>query len=234
MKLGYKIILGAFLLSLLSYPSILVFNKYSQFKKLQTEESQALLKTFKTRPENFYTNINYESLVKSFAEKDIKTIDIDLNAKDEPLKVPVTETTLAALDVSQTTAGSITGESSVITEASVTTETQTPVALPKETKKAIETKPKETEKKVVIAGTPVQEKKVDELQYYIQLGVFKSQDNANKLLHKVGSGFVVVTSSVNDKQYIVRSNPGNKEDIEILSDRVAKKDSSITPIIRVW
>lgn len=219
MKIGYKIIIGSFSLGLLYYPTHKVLNKYSQFKDLQITETNSLLKTFKVRPDNFYTNGAYELAVKSFADKNIKNIQLDLSIPDEPLKVSLSETTASAIDSAVTTSNSIVLEVKPIV---------------KEETSANEVKPKEPEKKVVIEGTPVQDKKVEDLQYYIQLGVFKSLDNANNLLKKVGSGFVIVKSRVNSEQYIVRSNPGSKEEIEILSNKAKKKESSITPIIRIW
>ncbi len=74
--------------------------------------------------------------------------------------------------------------------------------------------------------------KVEEFQYFVQLGVFSSVENANILVKQAGAGFIVVKSSVNDKQYVVRSKPGKKSDMEALSAKV--KNLGLTPIVRVW
>lgn len=243
MKIGYKIIIVSLSLGALVYPSKMAYSRYEAFTTLRATETNALLKSFKTRPDSFYTNSAYELGVKSYMEKNIQNIKIDLNAPDVPLKVPVVETTESAISVTESsiTSAGLDAEKAVVTEEVLKESlNETPKEKPivKETpKKTVETKlpeKKEPEKKVVIAGTPVQDKKVDNLQYYAQLGVFKSLENANNLIQKVGGGFVVVKSTVNDKQYIVRSNPGSREDIEALSERVKRKESSLTPIIRVW
>lgn len=246
MKIGYKIIIGAIALGALTYPYLITYDKYKNFRSLQDKETVSLLKTFKLRPETFFTNPSYELGVKSFIDKNIKNVQIDLNAPDVPLKVANVETTESAI---------------VSTESSVNNEGNMDLVKEKETqsiineslkdvkkektpqkeetkkeniKKEEPTKEKETEKKVVIAGTPVQDKKIDDLQYYIQLGVFNSIENANNLLKKVGGSFVIVKSAVNPKQFIVRSNPGTKEDINTLVESVKRKEASLTPIVRVW
>lgn len=239
MKIGYKIIIVTFSLGALIYPSKVTYERYKTFTDLRQSETSALLKSFTTRPDNFFTNSAYELKVKSYLEKNIKNIQIDLNAPDIPLKVTPVATTETALET--TTSNSIEAEKTVVTE-DILNETLKESSKEKTETKEVNKKPiepkvlekKEPEKKVVVAGTPVQDKKVDNLQYYAQLGVFKSLENANNLIHKVGAGFVVVKSSVNANQYVVRSNPGTREEIESLSEKVKRKDSALTPIIRVW
>lgn len=245
MKIGYKIIIGAISLGALTYPYLITYDKYKNFRSLQDKETVSLLKTFRLRPDTFYTNPSYELGVKSYIDKNIKNIQVDLNAPDVPLKVSGDQTTETGIAVTETAVSndSFDNTKEKETQAILTQslqEVKKDKALPKdvvkkETPKKEETsKEKESEKKVVIAGTPIQDKKVDDLQYYIQLGVFNSVENANNLLKKVGGSFVIVKSAVNSKQYIVRSNPGNKEDINTLVDSVKRKDSSLTPIVRVW
>jgi len=241
-KIGYKIIIVTFSLGALIYPSKVTYERYKTFTDLRQSETSALLKSFTTRPDNFFTNSAYELKVKSYLEKNIKNIQIDLNAPDVPLKVTPVTTTETALETTETTTpNSIEAEKTVVTE-DILKETLKESSKEKTETKEVNKKPiepkvpekKEPEKKVVVAGTPVQDKKVDNLQYYAQLGVFKSLENANNLIHKVGAGFVVVKSSVNANQYVVRSNPSTREEIESLSEKVKRKDSALTPIIRVW
>lgn len=214
-------------LGLLYYPGNLLLKKYSKFKELQTSETNSLLKNFRVRPDTFFTNNAYELTVKSFAEKDIKNIQLDLNAPEVTLLAPITPSS----DSSESTS---TTNSAIAETLSTEQPTATAVTTAKEEMKIVEVKTKEPEKKVIIQATPIQDKKVDNLKYYIQLGVFKSLDNANNLLKSVGPGFLIVKSTVNSDQYIVRSNPGSREDIEKLVEIAKKKESSITPIIRIW
>ncbi len=236
MKIGYKIILGSLLLGASFNPGNKVLNRYKEFKKNQMEETTKLLGSFKTRPDNFFTNSSYEAQVKSYMEKNIKNIELDLTAPDEPLKVEQSTTTVA-FDL-ESTGSSISSSPSSISETVSTpaVKTETNIAKKVNTTKVVAKEPekKEPEKKIVIEGTKVQDKKVDDLEYYIQLGVFNSQENATNLLKKVGGSFVLVKSPVNDNQYIVRSNPGTKEEMEKLKQNVKQKDSSINPMIRVW
>ena len=71
MKIGYKIIIVTLSLGALVYPSNIAYERYKAFKDLRTKETNALLQTFKTRPENFFTNSAYELNVKSYMEKNI-------------------------------------------------------------------------------------------------------------------------------------------------------------------
>lgn len=234
MKIGYKIILGSLLLGASFNPGNKVFNRYKEFKRNQMEETTKLLGSFKTRPDNFFTNSSYEAHVKSYMEKNIKNIELDLTAPDEPLKVE--QSTAVAFDLESTGSSISSSPSSIIETVNTTTKAETNTAKKEETTKVVTKEPvkKEPEKKIVIEGTKVQDKKVDDLEYYIQLGVFNSQENATNLLKKVGGSFVLVKSPVNDNQYIVRSNPGTKEEMEKLKQSVKQKDSSINPMIRVW
>lgn len=236
MKIGYKIILGSLLLGASFNPSNKVFNRYKEFKRNQMEETTKLLGSFKTRPDNFFTNSSYEAQVKSYMEKNIQNIELDLTAPDEPLKVE--QSTSVAFDL-ESTGSSINSSPTGINEptnTAPTVKTETNIAKKVDTAKVVAKEPekKEPEKKIVIEGTKVQDKKVDDLEYYVQLGVFNSQENATNLLKKVGGSFVLVKSPVNDNQYIVRSNPGTKEEMEKLKQSVKQKDSSINPMIRVW
>lgn len=235
MKIGYKIILGSLLLGVSFSPSNKILNRYKEFKRNQMEETTKLLESFKTRPDNFFTNSAYEAQVKSYMEKNIQNIELDLTAPDEPLKVE--QSTSVAFEL-ESTGSSISSSPSSISEtvSTPTVKTETNIAKKEDTKKVVAKEPekKEPEKKIVIEGTKVQDKKVDDLEYYVQLGVFNSQENATNLLKKVGGSFLLVKSPVNENQYIVRSNPGTKEEMEKLKQTVKQKDSSISPMIRVW
>lgn len=235
MKIGYKIILGSILLGASFTPSKAIVNRYKDFKRNQVEETTKLLGSFRTRPENFYANSSYEAQVKTFIEKNIQNVELDLTAPDEPLKVE--QITVSALSLEITGSAISTSSSGVENNAPVAP-VKNEVNVPKKESNAKlvtkEPEKKEPEKKIVIEGTKVQEKKVDNLEYYIQLGVFNSQENATNLLKKVGGSFVLVKSPVNENQYIVRSNPGTKEEMEKLKQSVKQKDSSISPMIRVW
>jgi len=235
MKIGYKIILGSLLIGVSFSPSKNVINKYKEFKRNQMEETRKLLGSFKTRPNNFFTNSSYEAQVKSYMEKNIQNIELDLTAPDEPLKIE--QSTSVAFDLESTSSSINSSPSSIIEPVNTpTVKTETNITKKVDNSKIVDKQPekKEPEKKVVIEGTKVQDKKVDDFEYYVQLGVFNSQENANNLLKKVGGSFVLVKSSVNANQYIVRSNPGTKEEMEKLKQTVKQKDSSINPMIRVW
>ena len=231
MKIGYKIIIGSFLLSSVFYPGNMALDKYKEFKKNQTEETTKLLTSFKTRPEDFYNNPTYEAGIKSYKEKNIRNFEIDLTAPDEPLKVDQSTSSSMVIDsVDNTSNSSVDLAKETVKPKEVPQVQNTPT--PKPVAKEIEKK--EPEKKIIIEGTKVQDKKVDNLEYYVQLGVFNSLDNANNLLRKAGGNFLLVKSPVNENQYIVRSNPGTKEEMERLKKLVIERDSSITPMIRVW
>ena len=211
MKIGYKIIIGSALIFFVSKPAHSVLERYKVFKEQQKTETAELLHSFKTRPENFFKNPNYESTVKSFLEKNIKNIELDLNAKEEPLAVD-----------------------QAVTEPVVSTETA--IESQVVTKQVIKVDDENINKLAELEKKKAQElaakAKVEEFQYFVQLGVFSSVENANILVKQAGAGFIVVKSSVNDKQYVVRSKPGKKSDMEALSAKV--KNLGLTPIVRVW
>jgi len=210
-KIGYKIIIGSALIFFVSKPAHSVLERYKVFKEQQKTETAELLHSFKTRPENFFKNPNYESTVKSFLEKNIKNIELDLNAKEEPLAVD-----------------------QAVTEPVVSTETA--IESQVVTKQVIKVDDENINKLAELEKKKAQElaakAKVEEFQYFVQLGVFSSVENANILVKQAGAGFIVVKSSVNDKQYVVRSKPGKKSDMEALSAKV--KNLGLTPIVRVW
>lgn len=270
MKIGYKIIIGSALIFFVSKPAHLVLERYKVFKEKQKTETAELLHSFKTRPENFFKNPNYESTVKSFLEKNIKNIELDLNAKDESLKtVPVAVmSTETAIENEVTTKQSIkTDEENLKTlveaekvkseelekqkklEGLKEAEKQKELEKLKEIEKLKDIekakriakeqelqKQKELDKKKELEKKKAQElvskAKGEEFQYFVQLGVFSSVENANILVKQAGAGFIVVKSNVNDKQYVVRSKPGKKADMEALSAKV--KNLGLTPIVRVW
>lgn len=240
MKIGYKIIIGAIALTLISKPANLLLTKYSEFKTLQNKETKLLLENFKTRPADFFKNSAYETTVKSYGEKGIKNIELDLSAKDEPLKTPIVTTDSAIDSVSLPEQASDTSTATSVAVANVGINDAAPATKPEVTK--VEKKPevpkaepkKVTEKKVIIPEKNPNEKKVEKYDYYVQLGVFSSLDNANTLVKKAGPGFLVVKSTVNDKLYIVRSNPGDKESMDALSQSVKNKNLGLNPLVRVW
>lgn len=265
MKIGYKIIIGSALIFFVSKPAHSVLERYKVFKEQQKTETAELLHSFKTRPENFFKNPNYESTVKSFLEKNIKNIELDLNAKEEPLAVDqaVTEpvvSTETAIESQVVTKQAIKVDDENINKLAELEkqkelnrlkeiEKQNEAVKQKELEKLKEIeKLKDIEKAKRIAKEQELQKqkeldkkkaqelaskaKVEEFQYFVQLGVFSSVENANILVKQAGAGFIVVKSSVNDKQYVVRSKPGKKSDMEALSAKV--KNLGLTPIVRVW
>ena len=271
MKIGYKIIIGSALIFFVSKPAHSVLERYKVFKEQQQTETAKLLHSFKTRPENFFKNPNYESTVKSFLEKNIKNIELDLNAKEEPLAVDqaVTEpvvSTETAIESQVVTKQAIKVDDENINKLAELEkqkelnrlkeiEKQNEAVKQKELEKLKEIeklkdiekakriakeqelqKQKELDKKKELEKKKAQELaakvKVEEFQYFVQLGVFSSVENANILVKQAGAGFIVVKSSVNDKQYVVRSKPGKKSDMEALSAKV--KNLGLTPIVRVW
>lgn len=265
MKIGYKIIIGSALIFFVSKPAHSVLERYKVFKEQQQTETAELLHSFKTRPENFFKNPNYESTVKSFLEKNIKNIELDLNAKEEPLAVDqaVTEpvvSTETAIESQVVTKQAIKVDDENINKLAELEkqkelnrlkeiEKQNEAVKQKELEKLKEIeKLKDIEKAKRIAKEQELQKqkeldkkkaqelaakaKVEEFQYFVQLGVFSSVENANILVKQAGAGFIVVKSSVNNKQYVVRSKPGKKSDMEALSAKV--KNLGLTPIVRVW
>lgn len=265
MKIGYKIIIGSALIFFVSKPAHSVLERYKVFKEQQKTETAELLHSFKTRPENFFKNPNYESTVKSFLEKNIKNIELDLNAKEEPLAVDqaVTEpvvSTETAIESQVVTKQAIKVDDENINKLAELEkqkelnrlkeiEKQNEAVKQKELEKLKEieklkdiekakriAKEQELQKQKELKKKKAQEltakAKVEEFQYFVQLGVFSSVENANILVKQAGAGFIVVKSSVNDKQYVVRSKPGKKSDMEALSAKV--KNLGLTPIVRVW
>ena len=252
MKIGYKVIIGSALIFFVSKPAHSVLARYKVFKEKQQIETTALLHSFKTRPENFFKNPSYESTVKSFLEKNIKNIEVDLNAKEEPLAIaPVEASTETAVKNEVTTEQSVdtnidkdTANELAEAEKIKTEEMKKQKELDDlkelEKQKDIEkakrlAKEQELQKQKELEKKKAQELakgKIEEFQYFVQLGVFSSAENANILAKQAGAGFIVVKSTVNDKQYVVRSRPGKKADMEALSTRV--RNLGLTPIVRVW
>lgn len=239
-----------FSIIILGIPGYFSFNKYKKFQKLQELESNQLLASFKTRNTEFVNDKNYENNIKSFAEKNIMNIEFDENAPEEKLSTSTQAivTSSAAVQISEPSQAS---ESAIEKEETIgqigqlieketsTTEKKIVKVVKIEAKNPepkIETKAetKTPLKKVIIAGTPPKDKKIDALSYYIQLGVFSSRENAEKLKNKVGGSFIVTKSTVNENQFTVRSNPSGKDEIEALRKNVMNQDLGIIPIVRVW
>lgn len=260
MKIGYKIIFGSLLIFAVSKPSHSILDRFKAFRAGQLNETNTLLANFKTRPNEFFKIQNYENNVKSFMEKNITNIELDIASKNDALKNPFTSTSSAfetstnsAISIAssekepmETTAEIEKAKADLLQkqkelEALKEAEKQKEIAKQKEIEKLKEVEKakriaKEEElrkqKEKEEAQKKEETKKTDNLTYYVQLGVFSSLENANTLAKKAGSAFIVVKSSVNDNQYVVRSNPGKKETMEDLSTKA--KNLGLTPIVRVW
>lgn len=101
-----------------------------------------------------------------------------------------------------------------------------------EQKKAKEKSQREKDIDSILSGEAKAPK--DNAKYYVQLGVFSSKANAEQIAKKVGGNFVVVASSLNSSQYVVRSNPAKKDEIERLKNSVSAKNLGLSPIVRAW